>query len=246
MTLAPLHYASAWVGEADEGALEPEERALLTARMTPKRRADFVAGRLAARRALDALESATDGSGADRRWVDRDPLGAIFVHGDRPLALPRFVSITHADGLAIAGAAEVRVGIDVVTLEAPTSGLRDETGDAEEHEAFAAWLVVRMEDAVGPSLAPLLLFAAKEAASKWLGVGLHAGLRELVLAPIERDTLELRAHDASARLHASLDVDGRRAIVALRGDDPAGVGERARARARAALHPEIPFRGVER
>lgn len=241
MSSPAVHWASAWVGDATVDSLARGERELLTARTSERRLRDFVAGRLAARRALDALEGRED----PERWVGRDTLGAIHVARG---ALPSegcFVSITHADGLAIAAASTERLGVDIITLEAGSTALCEETGEPREHERFARWLELnRSGDRVSPELAPVVLFSAKEAALKWLGVGLHAGLREIELRPWDEEHLELLVHGARALVRASLDVDASRALVTLSGPDPAGVRESARETALCTLRPEFVPKGA--
>lgn len=225
MSRSLLRWASAWAGDADLQALHARERALLSSRTTARRRAEFVAGRLAARAAVTALTGTDDPD----RWVARDAWGAIHLATlDTPVH-DVFVSITHAEGLALAAASTERVGVDLVVLEAPSSGLRDETADADEHQRFAAWLSeAAPAEGLRPDSSPLVLFAAKEAALKWLGLGLHAGLRDLVLAPHGEGQLLLQVAGASAPLAIAMDRDADRVLVAVTGPDRAGLRARAR------------------
>lgn len=240
MSEGDVHWASAWVGEASVDVLACEERELVTERTSAKRLDDFVAGRLAARRALDSLAGSCDPG----RWVGRDELGAIHVRRGNAVVGGWNVSITHADGLAIAAASERWVGIDVVTLEPAPAALRDETGVPEEHERFARWLEGLGSEGDCTEFTSVLLFAAKEAALKWLGVGLHAGLLELALEPVDRRHLAIGIHGGRTVVRATVDVDGARALVALAGLDDGGLRRIARDAARRTLRREFVPRGA--
>lgn len=243
MTSQRIHWASAWVGDAGVELLTRSERELLSERTTERRRRDFVAGRIAARGALDALDGCRDAE----RWVDRDELGAIAVRRGSLPSEGCFVSITHADGLAIAAAAGVRIGIDIVTLEATSNSFCEETGEPDEHERFVRWLRENPQsDSLSSDVAPMVLFSAKEAALKWLGVGLHVGLRELEVRPRDDEHLALVVYGVCTVVRASLDVDASRALVTLCGPDPAGVREIARDAVRRTLRPEFLPKGSTR
>jgi 4'-phosphopantetheinyl transferase EntD len=159
--------------------LLPEELALLSPRAAPKRIAEFVAGRVAARRAVARL------SGQD----PRSPLFRILREGDGPTGLPTvvtsasgaslYVSISHADGLAIAAAAPRRIGIDLATIQPQAQSFLDETFSPRELGQWATWL---KSDPNSP-LTVTTAFAAKEAALKWLGTGFGMALRGIEVVP---------------------------------------------------------------
>ncbi len=86
----------------------PEERALVAAARTERRRAELAAGRTAARRALEALGLRPSLA------VLSDPDGRPVLAGDAPL--PACVSIAHDGDHAWAAAARQPVGIDVLVL----------------------------------------------------------------------------------------------------------------------------------
>jgi 4'-phosphopantetheinyl transferase EntD len=163
--------------------LLPEELALLSPRAAPKRIAEFVAGRVAARRAVARL------SGQDAR----SPLFRILREGEGPTGLPTVVtsapgaslhvSISHADGLAIAAAAYCRIGIDLATIQPQAQSFLDETFSPRELGQWAAWL---QSDPNSP-LTVTTAFAAKEAALKWLGTGFGMALRGIEVCPRETD-----------------------------------------------------------
>lgn len=149
----------------------------LSPRATSRRRATFVAGRRAARRALEArwgrrppsLRVDADSSGRPIAWLD-----------GRPSATR--VSISHVGGWAVAAAAEVPLGLDLVELEALPPGMRAEAFAPGELEGFE-----RSLDASDLRLPACLAFGAKEAALKWLGVGMAVPLPSVRLTP--HDTL---------------------------------------------------------
>ena len=168
----------AWrrVADAADAPLAPGEAALLSPAALPKRRAEFTAGRAAARAAVAGLTGLPADAVAILREsgpLDGRPYAA--VRDGARLAL--HVSITHADGLALAAAAAAPLGIDVVA--------REPLSDAFVDEAFApgeldAWRACGEHDDAGTVCAA---FAAKEAALKWLGCGMRVPLRSVVVTP---------------------------------------------------------------
>jgi phosphopantetheinyl transferase len=165
-------------GDAALAGLHPRERGLVAASATPKRRAEFAAGRCAARAALARLL----GAAAHGAAVLRPPSGGgrpVAVHaGGEPL--PAHVSISHAAGIAAAAAAPAAVGIDVVALEPLDRAFCEEAFPAGELSAWERWLGARGLHA------PCLAFAAKEAAVKWLGTGLTVPLHGVRVTPAGR------------------------------------------------------------
>ena len=158
---------------ADDGDPVPElDR--LSPRATPRRRATFTAGRRAARRALA------------QRWgvlpaglrIDADPAGRPIVSvGGRPSATR--ISISHVGKWAIAAAAELPIGIDLVELEPLPASMIEEAFAPRELAGFEHAL--RTQD--DARVAPCLAFAAKEAALKWLGVGMAVPLGAVRVTP---------------------------------------------------------------
>ncbi len=151
-------------------ALPAAERALLSSAATAKRRAEFVAGRCAARAAVARV------LGHDRcAAVIRDAAArtARPVAVDRDGApLPAFVSITHAGGVAAAAAARRPLGIDLVEVEPLEAAFR---ADAFWPDELAAWERAT-GDVPGGRLGSCAAFGAKEAIVKWLGTGLEVPL----------------------------------------------------------------------
>ncbi|MEW5848273.1 MAG: 4'-phosphopantetheinyl transferase superfamily protein [Myxococcota bacterium] len=179
--------------DALERELAELEQRPVFARGTVKRRGEHAAGRLAAHHALTLLRGA-----GERRAI----LTAEGPEQGRPrvIQLPHgqdldvTVSITHADGLAVALACEVAAGLDLVTLE--------DHGEAFAREAFApgelaAWRGLFSHDV----LATCAAFAFKESVLKWLRVGMGLSLQGLRVLP---RSLDRRTAPSTLRL----DVEG--------------------------------------
>lgn len=170
---AGILLGSARLAEVSEGELTREEQALLGGVPSPQRRAELVAGRVAARRALPGVE------------VLADPGGAPLLRNAPP---GWSVSITHAAGVALAAVGPfARLGIDLV----PPSD-----------EVRLARLVPRILAAEAPQLRSLrdrlACWALKEAALKATGSGLDAllsggGPHVLTLEPPRLDVPGLSA-----------------------------------------------------
>jgi phosphopantetheinyl transferase len=210
--------------------LLPKERALLGARATRKRRAEFLAGRTAARAALVRLL----GPGAREAAVLRDEAARTA----RPVAvsadgapLPAFVSISHAAGIAAAAAARDPIGLDLVLVEPQDAAFVQEAFWPDE---IAAWTRFVPDPASGP-LAACMAFAAKETALKWLGTGLALpllGVRVLPAGPARPARvgklralsfpLLLEAPRLRRRLMGCVARFGRYVLVIASGPAPAG------------------------
>ncbi len=146
--------ASASVADASE--LPHRDIKAMTARGTPKRQADRLAGQVAARRAVAALTTG-------EFQVQRLPTGAPSVEAEEEV----FVSITHREGQAWAVASHRPVGVDVEQIVARS-------------EAFAAdWF--RPEEALLTDEDQTIGWAIKEAVLKHLGVGMAESPRDVVV-----------------------------------------------------------------
>lgn len=160
--------------------LSPAEAALLGDRAAEKRRAEFVAGRLAAKAAAALLLGPP--------WTREDV--TILRDGAGPTGPPRVAlaradrpgidaSISHADRLAVAAASRCAVGVDLVAVE--------DHGPAFETDAFAAGELEGWRSflgATGSRLTPVAIgFGAKEAALKWARTGLTVALQEVSVRP---------------------------------------------------------------
>jgi phosphopantetheine--protein transferase-like protein len=156
-------------------ALHPDERALLSPRATDKRRDELVGGRLLAKEALRRAFGAGD-------WIiDRargEHEGAPIVRGPHAA----HVSISHTDGLVLAIAARTQVALDLVKLEPLPESLCEQTFTANERRAWQR---------TGEEHAFAVAFAAKEAALKWLRVGMGAPLHEVEVLPRRRAAIDV-------------------------------------------------------
>lgn len=156
--------------------LDARERAVVPARATPKRRAEFAAGRVAAHAALERLLGG-DAAGAAVVPERGRGGGRPLAVDERGAAMSTHLSITHAAGLAAAAAAPVPVGIDLVALEPLGAAFLDEAFGREELGRWEAWTGAARSEAA------CVAFAAKEAALKWLGTGLELSLHALRVVP---------------------------------------------------------------
>jgi 4'-phosphopantetheinyl transferase EntD len=163
--------------------LTPEEEALCPRRAVEKRRAEFTAGRIAAKLAVSRLRGASPTD--PESWI-----GVAEGHASgRPIVVNRSgspvadvaLSITHSDGVAIAAAAREGLGIDLVPIEDRGGAFGAEAFAPGEVEAWSRWMPAGENVAFAQSIA----FGAKEAVLKWLGVGLRMSLRQLVVRPAQ-------------------------------------------------------------
>ena len=159
------------VGREDASALSSGEREGLARCRTDKRRAEFVAGRVAAHRAL-ALLAPEQRADVSARTVGPDS-GRPFFASAPELAL----SISHSAGLAVAAIS--RGGPLGVDLEQ-----RVEVSEAFLEEAFAPGELEGYLAACAGRGEPLTAaWAMKEAVLKAWGVGLRAPLRQVAVRP---------------------------------------------------------------
>ena len=153
--------------------LTVKEREALARFTVPKRRADWLLGRWAAKRLFVlAGEAAREADVSVLASASGAP-GALVVWKESPLAL----SLTHSHGVAVAalGPAGARVGVDLEKIEErPVSFLGDWFTEAEQ--AFVA-------AAEAPPLAATLAWSAKEAVMKALREGLRIPAKKVGVAP---------------------------------------------------------------
>lgn len=168
--LIEVRWCEVGVGSFELG---PLERALAARGKTEKRRAEFLAGRVAAHDAARAFAA--------------EPFEVVAQVGGeddgRPVMAPAngvSVSISHSSGVAVAAASQgTALGIDLesASLAPDASFAREAFADGELEGWGGAPLELR-----GAVLA--LAWAAKEAALKVWGVGLRAPLGLVAVRPI--------------------------------------------------------------
>jgi 4'-phosphopantetheinyl transferase-like protein/4'-phosphopantetheinyl transferase superfamily protein len=215
-TLGGLGYGLATRWDRDCAASDPAEYRL-AARMTARRRTDFLVGRCALRHALADIGFART--------------GALTPAGGRNLPqLPAGVtaSASHCRGIGVALAApEVRfwsVGVDLELCHLPLADARLVLTEPER-----AWLVDG--DTANPERRLLAAFAAKQAVYKALDPIVSVGaLRRIHLMPVGRDFVGWAASRRDLRLHVSIQPvgEGVLAWALLRAFGPCGRGAAGR------------------
>jgi 4'-phosphopantetheinyl transferase EntD len=159
-------------------SLTPEERAYADALVHPKRRAEWILGRQAAKAALARVSAASPDEISVLEGPDGAPLG--YLHGE---PMPRIVSISHGHGQAIAWAgASGQPGVDLERVKPRPEGTFRFYLGAGERERLAA-LAGGERDA-----AAVVLWSLKEAAWKALRPS-----RGVALLDLELGELDLRA-----------------------------------------------------
>ncbi len=156
------------------GALDRTEREQLDAMTVPKRQRDWLAGRVAAKRAVQRRTGAP-------LWAIGIRAIADGAESGRPFAIlggKRFehLSITHAGDVAVAVSAGQPAGIDVEVIE-PRPELETLAFTETERADFDRL------DGDNRDEAMTLMWCAKEAVAKHRGVGLRASFRELSVPP---------------------------------------------------------------
>ncbi len=160
--------------------LSPKEISLLSPRSSLKRRAEFIAGRIAARTSVARLLGHLPTSSTFQILREGDgPTGCPLVTLAGGGAAPH-VSISHADGLAVAAACFSGVGLDLASIQTHEQSFVEDTFSPQELTQWAKWLGSDRTSALTLTSA----FAAKEAALKWLGTGFALPLRAIEIVPI--------------------------------------------------------------
>jgi 4'-phosphopantetheinyl transferase len=183
--------------DADLSLLTLAERARHVGLRMPRRRAEWLLGRLAAKSVvaealaqpgaswpLRSIEIASAPSGAPRAQLapEAEPFGG-FSPGER---LPVSVSISHAEGLALCAAARAgpagdrsgrTIGIDLGRVESRSPAFVDTFFTADEQR------LVRDASPSDRELRANLIWCAKEAVLKALGLGLTVDTRGVSCLP---------------------------------------------------------------
>jgi len=191
-----------------EGWLSPAERLALAALRLPKRRADWLAGRRAAKSLVRPLAGEILGTEIAFRELEilAAPSGAPEVRLASGAPLGVGVSISHSDGRAFAAAwrgPEISVGADLERIAPRSAGLvRDFFGSGERAgwEALAA--------GAERDLFATAVWSAKEAVLKALRLGLAADTRAVAirLGAADSPAPGRPAGAAWARFAASVDA----------------------------------------
>jgi 4'-phosphopantetheinyl transferase len=169
-------------GDEPVPRLHPREAALLSPHATPHRRAEFAAGRAAARKALAALLDLSTAESEDLAILPEPGRGRPRPERDGGAPVRQtWCSITHASGLAAAVASRRPVGIDLVNREQIAPSFAKEAFCDGELEAWQDWAGKCEPDLVGA-----IAFAAKEATLKRLGTGMALPLLRVRVVPRAR------------------------------------------------------------
>jgi malonyl CoA-acyl carrier protein transacylase len=180
-------FASATVAEGNtDGLLSEPEINALSQRGTPKRIAERIAGRVAAKRAV----MAQTGASAESIRIENLASGAPIVHiGQVP---GPHLSLSHSHGHAVAiVCTEGAVGVDLEAIEVRSPAFVTEWFSASEQELVG-------ED---PQL-QTLAWSAKEAILKALGQGMALNPREIHLVGIQGKMLHVELIGGVAQAHA--------------------------------------------
>lgn len=211
------------------GYLHPEEERHAQGLRFDKRRVEYVAGRVAVKRAVRRLGERQGAPSAIAVLPDEGPRAGAPVLFDRAgRRRPEPVSISHGAGFAYAAAAASgRLGLDVERIERRLSGFVE--------GAFAAGEVERWTRALGRTemddRAITVAWCAKETLLKVAGVGLRAPLESHAVQEIRwlgaPPPLEAGRLDAAALAWAEVttaELGALRMGVATRGDAALVVG----------------------
>jgi 4'-phosphopantetheinyl transferase len=239
VALAPVPAGAASRAAWERAYLWPAEQALLGDRAAEKRRAEFVAGRLAAKSAAALL--------LGPRW-DRGDI-AVLREGGESTGPPRLAlsggwpcavraSISHADGVAVAAASGEAVGVDLVAIEHQGPAFEAEAFAPGELDAWRGWLGAEAarHDAVA------IAFGAKEAALKWTGTGLTVPLHDVAVLPLQGEARPLSGGAGWGRV-LEVDAGGGGALVTVQQTSLRVSLERKRERTRSILPAQVLLLG---
>jgi phosphopantetheinyl transferase len=201
-----IAYGEAAIFEtADRGFLSDVERSYFARFGHPRRTGEFIAGRLAARRALFALVPAAAGRAIS---IEREDDGAPRLVGLED-AGPLVISITHAKERAIAVAAR---GVDPIGVD-----LTDHV-DCARIRKVARRAFPREEEralALADDRSAVRAWALKEAVAKALRMGLleQMGFERIEVVSLEPPRVRVRGDARALELELADQDDGVRATA---------------------------------
>jgi phosphopantetheinyl transferase len=145
--------------------LAPEEETLRRSLGLKKRHDEWLAGRIAAKRAAQMFTGLPFRSLVIRRSVLENNRGQPELFVDGHTRLPGHLSISHAAGYAAASYTMGRVGVDLERIFFPEASLLETAFSVEERARLSSVPDERR------AAASTLAWCQKEAYAKWLGRG---------------------------------------------------------------------------
>lgn len=160
--------------ETPQMYLSPDELSVLGGLRFAKRRREWLNGRYAAKKLLQACDPKTFAGNASQWSIVYEPEGAPYFVHEKQGRLPACLSISHSGEWAFCALtfeSNLQVGADVERVETRSRAFLDDYFTDEEKN----WMSGSPEDL--PGLWPTLAWSAKEAALKALRVGLRLDTR---------------------------------------------------------------------
>jgi phosphopantetheine--protein transferase-like protein len=169
--------------------LTEAERAEIAARGTPKRQADRILGRMAAKQAVSELTGLDPQSFAIHNRESGEPYAV--ASGGEPMP---HVSISHRDGEAIAVATPTgRAGVDLELVEARAPSFSETWFRSSERTMCK-----------GDPRRESQVWAIKEAVLKALGTGMQLSPRDVEVLNVSKGRAEVRLYNDASQRHAAL------------------------------------------
>ncbi|MBD3189419.1 MAG: acyltransferase domain-containing protein, partial [Candidatus Heimdallarchaeota archaeon] len=166
-----------------ETFLHPDELVKYQAFKIEKRQDEWLAGVLAAKKALTKLDASLE---PQTIKIEKSELGEPFIllsDSKKPLNL----SITHSNGYAIAiVSSSEKIGIDLETITKRDSSIIEEILGPQEQDLLKEQKVEIADELI------TRIWSAKEAASKVLGVGLNVDLHDITIIDITEDKMKIQ------------------------------------------------------
>jgi len=206
---APSTGATASATWADDPTpwLSRGELGYLTQRGTDKRKRDRIAGRIAAKRAIQALTGASAREIHIETATSGEPL--VHLHGEKP---PVRVSITHREGRAFATAVSTgRIGVDLERIENRSPAFEKEWFHSSERALLG-----------GQPKKLTIAWSTKEAVLKAMGKGLALSPRDIKISGLDATRVHVqltgKVADEHMRLggapiHVSWALDGESEVL---------------------------------